>query len=368
MRIFVAGASGVVGRTLVPMLVRAGHAVTGTTRTVGKVESLRAAGAEPVVVDAFDRDALIDAVTKAKPDVVVHQLTALSGPANLRRFDRFFAETNRLRSEATDHLLAGAHAAGSRRFVVQSYTGWTNERTGGPVKNEGDPLDPNPTAISRDVVAVQRRMERTVTTAGDIEGIVLRYGNFYGPATALGAGGELLEMVRKRRLPVVGGGTGIWSHIHIDDVARAAVIAIEGAAPGIYNIVDDDPAPVHEWLPYLADAIGAKPPLRLPTWLARPMLGEQGVSLMTAIRGSSNAKAKQHLGWEPGYPSWRQGFREGLGGWRLGRRSARVQAPRSCHPRRSVTSRALPVARRRTEQHYHPDGPVTKAFNTISWK
>jgi nucleoside-diphosphate-sugar epimerase len=295
------------------MLVAGGHHVTGSTRSAGKVKQLRAAGAEPAVLDALDRDAVMAAVTAAKPDVVVHQLTALSGPMNLRRFDRSFATTNRLRTEATDHLLAAARAAGAHRYVVQSYTGWVNERTGGPVKTEDDPLDPQPAAVAREVLAALRRLEHTVTTANDVEGVVLRYGNFYGPDTSLGEGGEVLDMIRRRRLPVVGDGTGVWSFVHIDDVARATVAAVEHGPPGMYNIVDDEPAPVHEWLPYLARVIGAKPPLRLPAWLARPLLGEQGILLMTEVRGSSNAKAKRMLDWAPRYASWRQGFRYGLG-------------------------------------------------------
>jgi nucleoside-diphosphate-sugar epimerase len=313
MRIFIAGATGVVGSSLVPMLVAGGHHVTGSTRSAAKAKRLQGAGAEPVVLDALDRDAVMAAVTAAKPDVVVHQLTSLSGPPNLRRFDSYFAATNRLRTEATDHLLTAARAAGAHRYVVQSYTGWVNERTGGPIKTEEDPLDPHPTAVSREVVAALRRLERTVTVPDDVEGVVLRYGNFYGAGTSVGEGGEVLEMIHKRQLPVVGSGAGVWSYVHIDDVARATVAAIEHGAPGVYNIVDDEPAPVREWLPYLARVIGAKPPLRLPAWLVRPFLGEQGVSLMTAVRGSSNAKAKRILGWEPRYASWRQGFRDGLG-------------------------------------------------------
>jgi nucleoside-diphosphate-sugar epimerase len=313
MRIFLAGASGALGRRLVPMLTGRGHTVVGTTRSAAKADAVRSLGAEPVLLDALDRAAVLTAVTAAKPDVVVHQLTALSGPANLRKFDRYFAETNRLRTEGTDHLLSAARAAGAHRFVAQSYTGWPNERTGGPVKTEDDPLDPHPTAASRESVAAMRRLESTVPAATDLAGIVLRYGTFYGPGTGLGAGGELLTMIRKRQLPVVGGGTGVWSFVHIDDAAQATVDAIEGDATGLFNIVDDDPAPVHEWLPLLAEAIGAKPPLRLPAWLVRPMLGEHGVSVMTAIRGSSNARAKRDLGWQPGHPSWREGFRTGLG-------------------------------------------------------
>ena len=311
MRIFIAGGSGALGRRLVPMLVEAGHDVLATTRTPGKADGLRAAGAEPVTLDALDRDAVIRAVTAAKPDVIVDELTALSGPTDLRRFDRTFAATNRLRTEGTDHLMAAARTAGVGRLVAQSYTGWPNPRTGGPVKTEEDPLDPHPTAASRESIAALRHLESTVSGASDLAGVVLRYGTFYGPGTDLAPGGEVLEMVRRRRLPVVGGGTGVWSFVHIEDAARATVAALD-AAGGLYNIVDDDPAPVAEWLPYLASCIGARPPMRVPAWLARALIGEHGVSLMTAVRGSSNAKATRELGWRPRYRSWRQGFREGL--------------------------------------------------------
>jgi nucleoside-diphosphate-sugar epimerase len=314
MRIFVAGATGAVGRRLVPLLVDRGHEVVGTTHRADKAQAVRALGAEPAVLDPLDRERVMAAVAAARPEVVVHQLTALSGPPNLRNFDSYFAMTNRLRTEGTDHLLAAARAAGTRRFVAQSFTGWPNERTGGPVKTEEDPLDPTPTKASRETVAAIRHVESVVTRAGvGVEGVVLRYGVFYGPSNALGTGGQLLEMVRRRQLPVVGGGTGLWSFLHIDDAAEAAAVAVERGAPGLYNIVDDDPAPVHEWLPYLAQVIGAKPPMRLPAWLVRPMIGEHGVSVMTAIRGSSNAKARRELGWKPRYASWRQGFRDGLG-------------------------------------------------------
>ncbi|HEY6739764.1 MAG TPA: NAD(P)-dependent oxidoreductase [Actinopolymorphaceae bacterium] len=311
MRIFLAGATGAVGRALVPVLVQAGHDVVGTTRTPAKAAELAEAGAEPAVLDALDRDAVFDAVAAAEPDVVVHQLTALSGLADFRRFDDDFATTNRLRTTGLDHLLAASSAHGVRRFVAQSYTGWTNERTGSPVKTEEDPLDPNPTKPSRRSLQAIRHLEAAVTRA-DLEGIVLRYGFFYGPGNTIGEGGEVLEMIRRRRLPIVGGGTGIWSFVHIADVANATLAAIERAAPGVYNIVDDEPAPVHTWLPYLAEVLGAAPPLRLPAWLARPMLGEHGLAVMTEIRGSSNAKAKREFGSTLTYPTWREGFRSGL--------------------------------------------------------
>jgi nucleoside-diphosphate-sugar epimerase len=312
MRIFLAGATGALGRRLVPALTSRGHTVVGSTRSAAKAGALRDLGAEPVVLDALDRAAVRAAVAAAKPDAIVHQLTALTGHADLRRFDRMFAETNRLRTEGTDHLLAAAQDAGVHRFVAQSFTGWTNERTGGPVKTEDDPLDPHPAAASRQTLAAMRELESAVPAAPGLAGIVLRYGIFYGPGTGLGTGGDMLELVRKRRLPVVGGGAGVWSFVHIDDAAQATVLAVESDPTGLYNVVDDEPAPVRDWLPYLAGAIGAKPPRRVPAWLVRPLLGEHGVSVMTAIRGSSNARAKRDLGWTPAYPSWRQGFRTGL--------------------------------------------------------
>ncbi len=312
MRIFLAGATGAIGRRLVPLLIQAGHDVVGTTREPQRARALEAAGARAVILDALDRDAVMAAVAGAEPDVVVHELTALSGPANLRRFDEYFAQTNRLRTRGTDDLIAAAQAAGVPRLVAQSYTGWPNQRSGSLVKTEEDPLDPSPTAASRQSLAAIEHLESAVTGTPGLDGVVLRYGSLYGPGTALGAGGELLEMVRRRRLPIVGGGTGVWSHVHIDDAATATLLAVEGGAPGVYNIVDDEPAPVSEWLPELAAAIGAKPPRRVPAWLVRPLMGEHGVSLMTQVRGSSNAKAKRELGWRLRYPSWREGFRTGL--------------------------------------------------------
>jgi nucleoside-diphosphate-sugar epimerase len=314
MRIFVAGAAGALGSRLVPMLVHRGHDVVGSTRRVDRADAVRALGAEPAVVNPLDRAQVLAAVREAKPDVVVHELTALSGTPNMRKWDDYFAMTNRLRTEGLDHLLAAARAAGAQRIVAQSFTGWCNERTGGPVKTEQDPLDPSPVLASRQSLAAIRHVDSTMASARGIDGISLRYGVFYGPGNAIGTGGAMLEMIRKRQLPVVGGGGGVWSFVHIDDAAHATVMAIEGAGgPGLYNVVDDDPAPVREWLPYLARAIGAKPPMRLPAWLVRPMIGEYGVSAMTAIRGSSNAKARRELGWQPRYSSWRDGFRAGLG-------------------------------------------------------
>jgi 2-alkyl-3-oxoalkanoate reductase len=313
MRVFLAGATGALGRVLLPMLTKAGHDVVGTTSTEANVAALDAAEAEPVVMDGLDAESVRRAVTRAEPDVVIHQLTALKKAADLKRFDREFALTNRLRTEGTDHLLAAAREAGAKRFVAQSYTGWTNPRDGGPVKTEADGLDPDPTAASRQTLDAIRYVEEVVPQASGLTGIVLRYGGFYGPGTGLGRGGDLLEMVSKRRLPVVGSGAGVWSLVHIDDAATATVRALDQGEAGVYNIVDDDPAPVAEWLPVLAEAVGAKPPRHVPVWLAKQMIGEHGVSVMTRSRGSSNDRAKRELGWQPRYSSWREGFRNGLG-------------------------------------------------------
>jgi 2-alkyl-3-oxoalkanoate reductase len=313
MRVFVAGATGAVGRRLAPALVDAGHQVMGTTRSAGKADELRAAGAEPVVLDPLDRDAVLASVAASKPDVVIHQLSALSGAeTSFKRFDQEFAQTNVLRTRGLDYLLAAAVSAGARRFLAQSFTGWPNQRTGAPVKTEQDPLDPDPAPESRETLAAIRHLESVVTGADGIEGLALRYGLFYGPGTPFERDGLLARMVWQRKLPIVGGGTGIWSFVHIDDVVGATVAAVERGAPGLYNIVDDEPARVSEILTCLAAVLGAKPPRRVPAWLVRPMLGAHGISMMTAVRGSSNAKAKRELGWRLAYPSWRQGFHTGL--------------------------------------------------------
>jgi nucleoside-diphosphate-sugar epimerase len=309
MRVFVTGATGALGRHLVPGLVAAGHQLTATTRSAAKTGPLRAVGAEPVVLDGLDTDAVIAAVRAASPEVIVHQMTALADLRSLRNFDRVFAATNELRTKGTDNLLAAAAAAGTRRMVAQSYTGWPNERTGGPVKTENDPFDPRPLPSTRQSLAAIRHIEQAVP-AGLPEGIALRYGSFYGP----GASEPLLDLVRKRQLPVIGGGTGIWSFIQTSDAAAATVAAVERGAPGVYNIVDSDPAPVAEWLPYLAGIIGAKPPLRVPAWLGRALAGELVAAQMTSVRGSSNEKARKELGWEPRYASWREGFHAWVSG------------------------------------------------------
>jgi 2-alkyl-3-oxoalkanoate reductase len=304
MRVFVAGGSGAIGRQLVPRLIEHGHDVVASVRSPGKTGELAALGAEPVVMDGLDAESVAGAIAHAAPEVVVHQMTALGGAYDLRHFDRTFALTNRLRTEGTDHLVAAALAAGARRVVAQSFTGWPNARGPRAPQTEIDPLDADPPREQRESLAAIRHLERAVLEATPLEGVVLRYGSFYGPGTPWGS------LIRTRRLPVVGGGSGVWSFIHVEDAAAATVAAVEGGPSGIYDIVDDEPAPAAEWIPYLASCLGAKEPRRIPAWLARPMIGEVGVSLMTRISGSSNAKARRELGFDPAHPSWRQGFRE----------------------------------------------------------
>jgi nucleoside-diphosphate-sugar epimerase len=320
MKVFVAGASGALGARLVPQLGAAGHQVAAMTRTPSKQDGLRALGARPVVADALDPDAVAGVVGEAEPEVIVHELTALSGTlsaSDMRHPDRSASVimTNRLRTEATDHLLAAGRAVGARRFVAQSYAGWRWARTGGPVQTEADPLDPDPPAALRPGLAAILHLEQAVTTIQWGDGLVLRYGNFYGPGTAISSAPDavMTALIRKRRFPLVGDGGGVWSHVHIDDAATATVAAVERGQPGIYNVVDDEPAPVREWLPVLASALGAKPPRRIPRWLSRLVAGEVATASMTDVRGASNAKAKRELGWELRYPTWRLGFTKGLG-------------------------------------------------------
>ena len=307
MRVFVAGATGAIGKQLVPRLVAAGHEVHGMTRSESKQAMLDELGAVPVVADALDPDQVAQAVGEATPDVIVHQLTAI-GSLDMRHFDRDFALTNRLRTEGTDHLLSAGQAVGVRRFVAQSYGAWFYVRTGGPVKSEEDPLDPTLAREMRETLAAIRHLEEAVLDARWTEGIVLRYGAFYGPGTSLAPGGEQLEIVRKRKFPLIGDGGGVWSFIHIADAAEATVAAIERGHRGVYNVVDDDPAPVAEWLPALAQELGAKKPMRVPRFIGRLFAGEAGAVMMTELRGASNAKAKRELAWRPAHPSWRQGF------------------------------------------------------------
>jgi nucleoside-diphosphate-sugar epimerase len=314
MKVFVAGATGALGRQLVPLLVANGHRVVGMTRTDAKRDQLRSLGAEPAVADALDADAVGRAVGEAEPDVIVHQLTAIPPKINMRRFEREFALTNRLRIEGTDHLLSAGRAVGVKRFVAQSNAS-LYARTGGPVKREDAPLDDAPAAEMGQGVAALRHLEAAVVGAQWTEGVVLRYGWFYGPGTsiALDPLGSQIELIRKRQVPIVGGGTGVWSFIHIEDAASATVAAVEGGPAGVYNIVDDDPAPVSEWVPVLAAAVGAKRPRRVPRWVGRLAAGEWGAVAMTELRGAANDQAKRDLGWQLRYPSWRQGFAKGLG-------------------------------------------------------
>jgi nucleoside-diphosphate-sugar epimerase len=317
MKVFVAGATGVIGRELVPRLVARGHEVVGMTRSESKQDLVRSLGARPVVADALDPDAIAQAVTSAEPEVIVHQLTALSGPMSVREMrhpERSLAAkmTNRLRTEATDHLLAAGRAVGARRFVAQSFGALRFARTGGPVQTEADPTDPDPRQMGLEAILY---LEQAVTTIEWGEGLALRYGGFYGPGTGISLDQDAVMAgpIRKRRFPIVGKGGGVWSLIHIEDAAAATAIAVERGRPGIYNVVDDEPAPVREWLPVLASALGAKPPRRIPRWLGRLMAGEMATLMMTEARGASNEKAKRELGWKPRYASWRLGFAQGLG-------------------------------------------------------
>lgn len=307
MRVFLAGASGALGRRLVRQLLVRGHQVTATVRSPERAATLRAGGAEPVVVDGLDGVAVGEAVVRAEPEVIVHQMTALSGKPDLKHFDRWFAVTNRLRTEGTEHLLAAAKAAGVGRFIAQSYTGWNNARTGALVKTEEDPLDAEPAKEQRESMAAIHFVERAVATA-PLDGIALRYGNFYGP----GASELMVELVRKRQFPIIGDGAGVWSWIHLDDAAAATVAAMERGRPGVYHVVDDEPAPVSEWLPYLADCVGAKRPMRVPVWVGRLMAGATTVRWSTQARGASNLRAKRELDWRPAWGSWRDGFQHAL--------------------------------------------------------
>ncbi len=319
MKVFVAGASGALGVQLVPQLVAAGHEVVAMTRTPSKQDSLRALGARPVVADALDPDAVARVVAEAEPEVIVHQLTALSGTMGLRDArhpDRspMAVMTNRLRTEATDHLLAAGRAVGARRFVAQSFGAFRYARTGGPVLTEAEPLDPNPPGAMRPVVQALLHLEKAVTSIDWGEGLALRYGGFYGPGTgiSLDPDATMTAAIRKRQFPIIGDGGGVWSHIHIEDAAAATAIAVERGDPGVYYVVDDEPATVREWLPALASALGARPPRRIPRWLGRLVAGEMATLMMTEVRGASNKKAKRELGWDLRYPSWRLGITKGL--------------------------------------------------------
>jgi len=307
MRVFVAGASGAIGKPLILAMVKAGHEVIGMTRSPQKRELVESLGAKHVAADALDLQAVMHEIQTAQPDIIIHEMTAIPQALNLRRFDEQFALTNRLRSEGTDNLLAAGLAVGTRKFIAQSYAGWPYERVGGPVKTEDDPLDPDPPVVFRRTLAAMRHLEARVTGTPGVEGIVLRYGSLYGPGTS---SDWMLEQIRKHRFPVAGDGSAVWSFIHVDDVATATLAAVESGVPGTYNIVDDEPVAVSDWLPGLARIIGAKGPLHIPAWVARLVIGEAGVILMTEARGSSNQKARRALNWKPRWTTWRDGFQE----------------------------------------------------------
>jgi nucleoside-diphosphate-sugar epimerase len=307
MRVLVAGGAGAIGIPLVRQLVARGHQVTATTRRAERAERLRGLGATVATMDGLDAASVGEAVARAEPDAIIHQMTALSGKPDMRHFDRWFAATNALRTRGTRNLVAAAQAAGVRRLIAQSYAGWNIDRRGSGLATEDEPLDGHPAPAQRETLDAIRFLERAVTGA-PLVGIVLRYGSFYGP----GASDAYVEMVRKRMLPIIGSGAGVWSWIHIDDAASATVAALERGEPGIYHVADDAPAPVAEWLPYLAQSVGAKPPRHLPAWLGRLAAGEVVVRMMTDVRGVSNAKARSVLDWRPRWASWRDGFRHAL--------------------------------------------------------
>jgi nucleoside-diphosphate-sugar epimerase len=310
MRVYVAGGSGAIGRRLIPQLIAAGHDVVATTGSKRRVEDLKLLRAQPLVVDGLDEGAVIKSVCLAKPGVVINEMTALATATNLRNFDRAFARTNELRTKGNSHLIRAAQIAQVRGLISQSYTGWANAREGDPVKAEEDALDQRPPKAMRRSLEAIAYLEQAVTGTDRIEGIALRYGSLYGPGTAFST--DYVDQVRKRRLPLNGSGAGIWSFVHIDDAAAATVLALERGSRGVYNVVDDDPAPVSEWLPFLAGVLDAKPPRKIPVWLARLIAGDAITSMSTRIHGSSNAKARRELRWEPRYRSWRDGFREAL--------------------------------------------------------
>ncbi len=310
MKVFIAGATGAVGRPLVSALIRAGHSVVGLTRSSARAELIRRMGAEPIVADGLDESAVAAVLGSTRPDAVIHEMTDLAGATDLRNFERTFAGSNQLRTKGTDILLASARKAGVKRFVAQSYCGWPYARVGDAIKTEADMLDPDPPAQLRATLEAIRHVESVVTGSVPPEGIVLRYGAFYGPGTGM-LDPTMVSQVRNRRVPLIGDGGGWWSFIHVEDAAEATVKALERGRPGsIYNIVDDDPAPVSEWLPALADAVGGGRPFHLPAWIARIFAGEHLVVMMTQVRAGSNRKAKAELDWRPAHASWREGFSE----------------------------------------------------------
>jgi nucleoside-diphosphate-sugar epimerase len=314
MKVFVAGGTGAIGRFLVPRLIDNGHDVVALVRAPEKAPILEAIGAKSVVADPLDSHALSAVIKNAEPEVIIHQLTALShASGNFKKFDEEFWLTNRFRTEVTDTILGAAPSAGARRVIVQSFCGWPFARVGGPIKTEEDPLDSDPPASFTKTLQAIRYLEGRVRRSTDLEVLALRYGFFYGPGTGFENDGPVIDLIRRRRLPIIGNGAGVWSFVHIEDAATATVTAVSRGAAGIYNIVDDDPAPVSTWLPLLAEILQAKAPRKLPAWLGKLMVGEGGVSMVTKIRGGSNQKAKRELGWQPARSSWRQGFAEVFG-------------------------------------------------------
>jgi 2-alkyl-3-oxoalkanoate reductase len=323
MKIMLAGASGAMGRALVPLLVRAGHDVVGMVQRPRSVEVVHALGAEPRTVDALDAEAVLRCFRETRPQVVIHQLTAIPAALDMRHFDRDFALTNLLRTEGTRNLLAAAVDVGATHFLAQSFAGWTYGRSrngrkavatkpGTKLKTEEDPLDPDPPAKLRSTLDAQKALERAVLSESRITGTVLRYGPFYGPHTSIAKDGSIVQAVRRRKLPLVGEGAGVWSFVHIDDAASATAAAVESGRGGVYNVVDDEPAPVSEWLSFLAHCAHAQPPRQVSAWMARLLIGEHAVAMMNEIRGVSNAKIKRELGWTPRWPTWRDGFRDVL--------------------------------------------------------
>lgn len=308
MRVLVAGGTGAIGGPLVRQLIERGHEVTATTRHPERAEHLRRIGATVARMDGLDAASVGEAVARAEPDAIIHQMTSLSGKPDMRHFDRWFRTTNALRTTGTRYLLAAAQAAGVKRLLAQSYTGWPITRTGEGPSTESEPFDAHPVRAQRETLAALRKLELNVLDA-PLTGIVLRYGSFYGA----GVWDELVEMARKRMLPIIGDGAGVWSWIHVDDAASATVAALEDGEPGVYNVVDDEPARASEWIPRLAELAGAKPPMRVPVWLGRLLAGDVVVHMMTETRGASNEKAKWVLDWRPRWPSWREGFRHALG-------------------------------------------------------
>lgn len=312
MHVFLTGGTGAIGKALVPHLLAEGHRVSVLVRNAAKATEIESRGGSAYVADPFDRPGLTALVQQLAPEAILHQLTALTHANDFRRFDQDFALTNRFRTEVTDTLIAAGSAAGTRRLIVQSFCGWPYARVGGPVKDETAPLDPTPPATFRRSLEAIRYQEHAIQIMTGMEGLALRYGILYGPGTSIARSGTIVQLVNRRKLPLIGSGAGIWSFTHVADVAVATTAALSRGTPGIYNVVDDEPAPVGAWLPYLAQVVGAKPPHHIPVWLGRLAVGAGGVSMMTQIRGGSNAKARRELGWTLRYPSWRQGFLSGL--------------------------------------------------------